>query len=458
MSILGRFEQALGRRVSWAFESHQVKVAPHAFADANAFYSRADHGLLFGYFPSRDGEGTVFTCLSHDIIAHETTHALLDGLRERYNDPSSPDQAADIVALLSVFALRDVVDFALGGRDAKTIAKSRLTPERLKASALLRLAEEMGGELQGIRGAALRQSAELPPSPRYLTLPAYEEPHLRGEVLVAAVMNAFLEIWANRVSTLGDARSRSYDRGRVVEEGSRAADRLLTLCIRALDYCPPVDVQFGDFLSACLTSDARLAPDDSPFGIRAALVKHFRAYGIEPRSHAEDGLWVQAPRGLDYRNCHRESLQHEPDEVFRFLWDNRARLNLFPDAFTKVISVRPCVRVAPDGFVLRETVAEYVQIVSLFASELTSVQLQKPAELDDAREVRLYGGGVLIFDEFGRLLYHVHKRVQSRQQQSRLDYLVKHGYFRGDGPRAGDFARLHRGRSMSRRQDPKEVW
>ena len=37
--------------------------------------------LLFGYFPVgfRDASNTpgtlVFTCLSHDIIAHETTHA-----------------------------------------------------------------------------------------------------------------------------------------------------------------------------------------------------------------------------------------------------------------------------------------------------------------------------------------------------------------------------------------------
>jgi hypothetical protein len=92
MRILARFEFALGRRVSWHFDSHQIKVAPHAFADANAFYSERDQALLFGYFPGR--KGMVYCCLSHDIVAHETTHALLDGLRERYTDPSSPEQAA----------------------------------------------------------------------------------------------------------------------------------------------------------------------------------------------------------------------------------------------------------------------------------------------------------------------------------------------------------------------------
>src|SRR5262249_8804805 len=114
MRTLARFEFALGRRASWGFGQHQLKVAPHAFADANAFYSEADEALGFGYFPGRDGN-IVFSCLAHDVVVHETTHALVDGLRERFTDPSSPDQAAfhegfaDIVAILSVFSLPDVV-------------------------------------------------------------------------------------------------------------------------------------------------------------------------------------------------------------------------------------------------------------------------------------------------------------------------------------------------------------
>ena len=110
MRILARFEFALGRRVEWGFNGHQLNVAPHAFLDANAFYSNEDSGLMFGYFKGKSG-AMVFTSLSHDIVAHETTHALLDGLRDRFTEPSSPDQAAfheafaDIVALLSVLAV-----------------------------------------------------------------------------------------------------------------------------------------------------------------------------------------------------------------------------------------------------------------------------------------------------------------------------------------------------------------
>jgi Zn-dependent metalloprotease len=52
----------------------------------------------------------VFTCLSHDIIAHETTHALLDGVHPFFGEPSNMDVLAlheafaDIVALFQHFS------------------------------------------------------------------------------------------------------------------------------------------------------------------------------------------------------------------------------------------------------------------------------------------------------------------------------------------------------------------
>jgi hypothetical protein len=58
---------------------------------ANAFYSRVLRALLFGYFQSDIDSAlnlpgqTVFTCLSHDIIAHETTHALVDSQRDFFS-------------------------------------------------------------------------------------------------------------------------------------------------------------------------------------------------------------------------------------------------------------------------------------------------------------------------------------------------------------------------------------
>ena len=466
MRILARFEFALGRRVSWSFRGHQLHVVPHAFADANAFYSKKDWGLFFGYFRA-DGK-VVFSCLSHDVVAHETTHALVDGLRERYTDPSSPDQAgfhegfADIVALLSVFSLKEVVPTLLGRRSRSsrsTISRSDLTLARLQDSVLVGLAEEMGQALSTVRGDALRKSVRLKPSAAYFKLEEFEEPHRRGEVLVAAVLNTFLEIWLRRLKPLLDLHGGEIRRERVVEEGSSAADHLLTMCIRALDYTPPTNIEFGDFLSALLTADREIQPDDSKYDYRKTLRRVFQSYGIVPASRGADGIWEPPEGDLDYTETHFESMQRDPDEVFRFAWENRIVLGLCEDAFSRVLSVRPCMRVSPDGFYLRETVADYLQILTVDASELRSLKITKPPDMPDWTSITLYGGGALLFDEYGRLKYHVRNSILNPERQSRrLGYLWKYGFFGADSAALQEFSALHRSRMLGVPPSAPEEW
>src|SRR4029450_3782383 len=63
--------------------------------------------------------GIVSTALSHDIIAHETTHALLDGLRSSFMVPTNIDVPAfhegfsDLVALFLHFTYPEVVEQAI---------------------------------------------------------------------------------------------------------------------------------------------------------------------------------------------------------------------------------------------------------------------------------------------------------------------------------------------------------
>ena len=90
---LDAFENALGRRVPWSYRGHQMFLVPNAFREANAFYDPDAHAIFFGYFDDRAG-GWGYTSLSHDIVAHETAHAILDGLRARFQEPGLPDQAA----------------------------------------------------------------------------------------------------------------------------------------------------------------------------------------------------------------------------------------------------------------------------------------------------------------------------------------------------------------------------
>ena len=537
MRTLARFESALGRRVGWGFQGHQLQVAPHAFADANAFYSKEDRALMFGYFPKSagdlllddgkdetDGESggskrrdMVFTCLSHDVIVHETTHALLDGLRGRYTDPSSPEQAgfhegfADIVALLSIFSLPRVVGMVIDknflesqtrkGRkvteEPELIDVQALTIDELRKSLLLGLAEEVGHEtnssaadttpeISQVRKHALRRSVELTPEIYHENLQSdtntYDESHNRGEVLVAAVMNAFLEVWVKRLKSLGSKTSRAerallertatdstpddsdrkkrtdkeyigfLNRARVVEEGAGVADYLLTMVIRALDYSPPTDLEFCDFLSAMLTADREIRPDDSKYQFRKILRESFKAYDIVPTSKVsgpEPGVWEPPECALRYDRIRLNSMMRDLDEMFRFIWENRKELGLEQDAYTRVISVRPSVRINPeDGFVLRETVAEYYQLIRLLAGEVKHLGIKIPEGMRSDLEITLYGGAALVFDEFGQLKFNVRNRLLNPERQTkRLQHL-----WRSEGEQAFEredaserrFAELHR--------------
>jgi len=482
MQTLARFEFALGRRLSWGFSGHQIKVVPHAFAEANAFYSRDEEALLFGYFQGRDRQ-PILSCLSHDVVVHETTHALLDGLRRRYIQPSSPDQAAfhegfsDVVALLSVFAIPEVVGVLLGlewskserGPKGDRVEEKHTTPSALRRSALLCMAEEMGQELSDARGQPLRRSLDIPRSPDYYWKnPEFSEPHRRGEILVAAVLNAFVNVWSDRLKEVRRDNTRSLDRRRVADEGSLVAERLLTAAIRAIDYCPPVHMKFGDFLSALLTGDCEMRPDDSLYHMRDALRRGFREYGIRPASTAsgpEPGIWAPLSKecrgtSFDSSRCHFESLRRDSDEVFRFVWENRQPLQLLDGVFTRVESVRPCTRIGEDGFTLHETVAEYVQVLLLRAGDLPRLTgMKRPAAMSPDTLVKLHGGGVLVFDEFGQAKLHVHNRLGNwKRQQSRIERMADSGYYEKGAELHSSFAHIHRLRAINAATYPEESW
>jgi hypothetical protein len=296
MKTLARFEFALGRRIGWSFGVHQLKVAPNGLMDANAFYARGVEGLVFGYFPGRTGKN-IYTCLSHDIVVHETTHALLDALRERYMDPSGPDQAAfhegfaDVIALLSVFSQVELVAELLrrSAKGRKSLSDEEVRPEALRRTALFGLADQMGAEMDTVRGDALRRSAEMKPDRKWIADPEFEEPHRRGEVLVAAVMNGFLEAWTTRLQAAKAEDQKTHVVYRVAEEGADIAAALITMWIRALDYMPPVHLEFGDALSAAITADSEVRPDDSRYRLR----EHMRR--LAPRK-GQDALRARALR------------------------------------------------------------------------------------------------------------------------------------------------------------------
>ncbi len=321
MKTIQNFEMALGRRVLWSprIESDgsekfvkRLRIYPHALRQANAYYSPAKKALLFGYFPAASRDvgrnlpgGMVFTCLSHDIITHETTHALMDGIHPFFGEPSNPDALAlheafaDLVALFQRFSYPEVL--------RHEIARTRGDLE--KRNFLAELARQFG-EATGRRGA-LRSAIGEPSDPGALQRTL--EPHDRGSILVAAVFDAFVTVYKLRIAdllriatggtgVLAEGAIHPDLVNRMAEEAADISQHILNMCIHALDYCPPVDISFGEYLRALITADVDFNPAD-PYGYRIALIESFRKRGIYPtsaRNLSEESLiwWQPEANGI----------------------------------------------------------------------------------------------------------------------------------------------------------------
>jgi hypothetical protein len=69
---------------------------------------------------------------------------------------------------------------------------------------------------------------------------------------------------------------------RMAGEATKTAGHILHMAIRALDYCPPVDITFGEYLRALVSADWDVVPDDT-LCYRIAVIEAFRRRGIYPR-------------------------------------------------------------------------------------------------------------------------------------------------------------------------------
>lgn len=357
-----RFEAALGRRIRWrradrprgfdeepkANVDHKgswrktkdiwtLNLFPHAMVQANAFYSPAAKGILFGYFTAEEtNQGRnlpgqrVFTCLSHDIIAHEVTHAIIDGIRTYFTEPTNPDVLAfheafsDLAALFSHFshneALLDTIQKTGGqlyqfelkpdaapNRSEQDDSKPSLFAELPMRNPLTDLAQQFG-EASGMN-RGLRAALDRRPNADDINQRIHDV-HFRGSILVAAVFDAYFSVYLKRTADLfrvyraGGAQKQPDDlpgplARLLAEQASDTAAEFFQLCARALDYCPPVDITFGDFLRALITAHLDLEAEDG-FVVRDALMQAFRIRGIYPEGAAffsQDSLcWPKVPK------------------------------------------------------------------------------------------------------------------------------------------------------------------
>ncbi len=481
---LALFEGHLGRPIPWQFGWPHLYLVPEAKLERNASYSRRHSAVLFGWLPAVNGLKAVHTSLSYDVISHELTHAILDGLRPNYTQPGLPDQLAfhealaDLVALFSVFDLDGVAEHLLDPDgdgtvvfDSDAAAEPITDPgarrrelragraEFLKRSPLTGLAEQLGDRRQpqaegGDPGGlypALRRSVQLEPGTTWVEDPRFLKPHRRAEVLVAAFMQTFVDMWAGRLDAF--RTDGGMDAARVAEEGTKAARHLLGMLLRALDYLPPVELEFADVIDAVMTADRRLAPNDE-HDYRGALKRSFDAFGIVAPPHRildEDGIAAPPaagaaaaaeramadyppdpdaptpPGGVRYEHLNLVALRSSPEEVYQFIWTNAGVLGIDVRLSTRVDRVLGATRVGPDGLIVNEVIADYTQLLRTTMANLPP-GMTAPEGVNGDEVVEMWGGGVLVFDQFGRFRLHQRKPILDIDRQNRrLAHLVARG-------------------------------
>jgi hypothetical protein len=291
--VLENFDRALGRRLRFA-GGNRLRLIPHAFQGRNAYFNVAMNAVLFGYFPAdEDDPGAnlpgqvIFTCLSHDIVAHEVAHAALTKLHAYYTEPTNPqvpalhEAFADLVAMFQRLTFPEVV--------APAIRESRgdlLDPK----NRLLDIGAQFGSAAG--KGGPLRRVIAEKRDPALFA--RTKEPHELGWILVSAVYEGFVNNYRRRtrdlfrLATGGSGELPQGELhpdfiGRLTSECVRTAQGVLSMCIRATDYLPPVDPTFSDFLRAMVTADFELNRADDT-GLRANMIEAFRQRGIRPEA------------------------------------------------------------------------------------------------------------------------------------------------------------------------------
>ena len=302
------FRQALGREVAWGFRrghsdggSQRLRIRPSVADLQNAFYDRTRGELNFGVFNAASSVagrnvpgGRISLCLSHDVVVHEMSHALLDGMRSHFLLPSNLDVLAfheafaDLIAIFQRFTYRDVVLTAIRA------ARGNSNPAR-RCSRTSACSSRKRWTLPAHCG---------PRSPAPIIATRTRSSRItRGEVLVAAVFEAFASVYHRKTTPLiklATGGSGVLSPGDIpdglaallTDRACKLASQFLAICIRAIDYCPPVDITFGEYLRAVITADTDLIPYDE-WGYREAWTDAFatrRIYPADVPSLSQDAL------------------------------------------------------------------------------------------------------------------------------------------------------------------------
>jgi hypothetical protein len=385
-------EYELGRTLSWGFQASRLNVLPHAGLMRNAFYSEATKSIQLFSFHRADGS-PYHTSVAHDVVAHETGHALLDAIRDRYTEITDPETAALHEAIGDLTAVMAALSFP-SIQELITDANGELLETNLVAD----VADGFTGA--GAEATApLRNLAQIRPTEQF---EGETNPHILSLKLSQAAYLAFRRLFEL-------LRERGHDATPALHLAHRALQRML---VRGLDFLPPAGGNFADYARAILAADAIANPLDR-YGLREALRVTLEERRIIDDQAADDGVLSQRWSRPDvWPVASRES-------AYLFLSRHRQRLALgrrdkrsLRDFVISAHHVTTPPRRSHD-----RPNREAAQIIISYEYP---IDVEVSTGTTGTRWLSVWGGGTLVFDEECRLRYHAEKPVtRTRVNQAR---------------------------------------
>ncbi len=406
---LRMFERYAARALPWAFAAPQLLVDARAGRGANAYYNETTR--MLGFFSFEVNGETVNTAQSADVVSHEAAHAVLDGLRDLYNESfglgtaafheSFGDMTAVLVALHDDSLVRRLLDWTQG--DLHTDNFITKVAEQLTESAMVVYsgnAEHIEDHTVYLRNA-LNKFRRMPfdDLPYLPDDPAFNlgrESHNYSRLFTGAFYDLLV--------TLYDYHRESSPPRIAIH---RARDLVGILLTTAIEIGPVGEMNFADMARAILSADMLLHDGQHTQYINEA----FAARGILSRADA---------------NTHSAAQRALPEIIMPPDVDSALEAGIY---LAEVLA--PALGLPDEMFTPMAAIKNRRghRVLTFFTSR--ALTLSGP-EFDryDGATIDVFGGLTLAFDDTGQLRTSVYRPVSDediRQIKIMTAELIRYG-------------------------------
>jgi hypothetical protein len=265
---LHNVEKALGREITWR-HGRALEIRPHAPL-RDSYYDPFSLSLNFGFSESRYGGKKAWHCLSHDMVSHETAHAIWDSFRPLFVYSGEIDSHAvqeavcDLLGLFSKLEHPALVEWLYrDSRDKGVVAPCAtffyMPPRNLDGDYISErnaYSDPLAYRKRYLRPANLIDQHYDPEEPK--------EPHARSAVWTGAICDILDKLRETLVSA--ETKPRKENSDDFTEAVVSAVDQIRRALLSALHYVPLSGVTMPLLARLFCEANERLSPGNPTLG------------------------------------------------------------------------------------------------------------------------------------------------------------------------------------------------